>query len=209
MARRRGPQRIDRLHRAGDGGREADTIIGAMDIIVHGLGDRNDIAAQARQMRRETQRTVAAQRDQRIDFQRIEDIQHLLRLVALRRYPRVAARAVQYRAALPVNAAHPVAVEHHHAVIPRPGIGGIDFQHAFPAATQPDHVPAALPGRCRDRLDAGIEARDIAATGEYSQTHFILPVSAAALPTHFVGASGAANQGSSLPQSFSLSKDQS
>ena len=209
MARGGGPERVDRLHRAGDGGREADAIVGAMNIIVHRLGDRDDIPAKARQMRGKTQGAVAAESDQRVDLQCIQHIEHLLGLVALRCHPGIAARAVQHRAALPVDAAHPVAVEHHHAVLRRPGIGGINPQHAFPAAPQANHIPAALPCRRRDRLDTGIEAGNIAAAGEDCQTHFILPVSAAALPTHFGGASGAANQGPSLPQSLSLSKDQS
>src|SRR3546814_18127348 len=42
MALDGGPERVDRLDRAADRGREADAIVGAEDVVIHRLGHGND-----------------------------------------------------------------------------------------------------------------------------------------------------------------------
>ena len=67
MAAERRPLPIDELLRPGDRRREADAVLGARDVVVHRLRDRDEWDAVVDQHARERQRVVAADGHQRID----------------------------------------------------------------------------------------------------------------------------------------------
>ena len=56
---------VDELHAARDGGREADAVVGAVDVVVHRLRDGDDRDALLVHPQGEGQRVVAADRDER------------------------------------------------------------------------------------------------------------------------------------------------
>src|SRR3546814_7723494 len=84
----------------------------------------------------------------------------------------IGARGVKDRAAHPVDPAHRLAVEPAGIGRDASRIGGIDPQKALPAASESEHFPSQVERRQRHRADAGIEARHIAAAGQYSDTHW-------------------------------------
>ena len=168
----RGAQRVDRLDRAADRGREADAIIGAEHVIVHRLGHRDDRHALRGEMGGEAQRAVAAQRDHRVDAERVE---HVAARAPVRSPSvvgaRIAARGVEDGAAGPVDAAHALAGQRQAVRGDARRIGGVDPHHPFPAAPEAGHLPAEIVGRQHDRADAGVEPGHVAAAGEYSDPH--------------------------------------
>jgi hypothetical protein len=74
-------------------------------------------------------------------------------------------RCVKNRAAHSVNAAHRRAIQSQGIVRDGPGITRVDCKNAFPAAFEPNYVPAEIVGRKRDRTDASVQAGHIAAAG--------------------------------------------
>ena len=151
----RGPQRVDRLDRAADRGREADAIIGAEDVIVHRLGHRDHRHALRGEMGGEAQGAVAAQRDHRVDAERVEHLQHVAGPVAFLLGPRVAARGVEDGAAGPVDAAHALAGERQAVRGDAGRIGGVDRPSPPPSRAgsrsppSRDRRPTARPSGCR------------------------------------------------------------
>ena len=71
-------QLVDEVHRAGDGGGEADAVVGAVDVVVHRLRDGDDRDALVGQAQRERERVVAADRHQRVDAQPFEHAEQWL-----------------------------------------------------------------------------------------------------------------------------------
>ena len=164
-------KRVDRLDRAADRGREADAIIGAEDVIVHRLGDRDDRHALRREMRREAQGAVAAQGDHGVDAELLEDVEHPLGLVALRQRARIGARGVEDGAAHPVDPANAFAGQRQAVGGDAGRIGRVDRQHPLPAAAEAGHLPAEIVGGQGDRADAGVEPRHVAAAGQEADAH--------------------------------------
>ena len=70
-----GAQAVGHLDGAGDAGAEADAVIGARHIVVHGLGDCDDLDALAVQPHAVAQGVVAADGDQVIDAQPVQVLQ--------------------------------------------------------------------------------------------------------------------------------------
>ena len=115
------------VHGPRDRRREPDAVVGAVDVVVHRLGDRDDRHAFVVQPQRERQRVVAADRDQRADPQSLDHPQHVVgvvarpvlgparrqerRLVGGAHLRRVRPRCVQERAAGAVDRAHGRRVE--------------------------------------------------------------------------------------------------
>ena len=62
-----GPQAIDHLNGASDAGAEADAVVGARNVVVHGLGDANDAEAFFMEADSVAQRVVAADGNERVD----------------------------------------------------------------------------------------------------------------------------------------------
>ena len=61
---------------AGDGGGKSDAIFGALDVVVHGLGNADHGKAGCGKHRGEAQRVVAADGDQATDAERLEIVDH-------------------------------------------------------------------------------------------------------------------------------------
>ncbi len=72
-------QLVHEDHRARHGGREPDAVVGAVHVVVHRLRDRDDGHAFLVQPQRERERVVAADRDQRVDAEMLDDPQHVRR----------------------------------------------------------------------------------------------------------------------------------
>jgi hypothetical protein len=175
MALDRGAERVDRLDRAADRGREADAIIGAVDVIIHRLGNGDDGDALLGEVGGKAKRAVAAERHHRVDAEPVERREDAGSLVPGLQRPRVGAGGVEHRAAHPVEAAHALARQ-------RQAVGGdgrrvvwIDGEHALPAAAEPGHLPTEIVGGKGDRPDAGVEAGHVAAAGEDADPHAALP----------------------------------
>ena len=75
------PELVDEDHRPGDRGREPDAVVGAVDVVVHRLRDRDDRDALVVQPERERERVVAADRDHRVDPEVVEHLHHVRRVV--------------------------------------------------------------------------------------------------------------------------------
>ena len=73
------------LDGAGDAGGEADAVVGARDVVVHRLGDGDDRHPLVVQAHAVGQRVVAADRDQVVDAEQLEVLEHLGREVVRRR----------------------------------------------------------------------------------------------------------------------------
>ena len=189
MAAGRRPQRMDELDAAAHGGREADAVVGAVDVIVHGLGDRHHRHAFFMEPRRIGQRVVAADRHQRVDTEMAKHTDHvvgaihcavLARLPAFKKvgervgpnFAGIGARGMEDGAARAVDRARAVAGERHDGT--RPGAGivvRVERQRAGPTAPEADDLPAEILGQVDHRLDRRIETRDVAAAGENCDAH--------------------------------------
>ena len=71
-------QVVDELHAAGDRGREADAVVGAVDVVVHRLRDRDHRDALVVHAERVRERVVAADRDQHVDPERLDHAQGVI-----------------------------------------------------------------------------------------------------------------------------------
>src|SRR4051812_20772485 len=74
----RSPQAVRELDRSRDAGAEADAVVGAVDVVVHGLRDRDDVYAFIVQTFSVAESVVAADGDQRIDTHVLEIAKHVL-----------------------------------------------------------------------------------------------------------------------------------
>ena len=143
----RGAQRVDRLDRAADRGREADAIVRAEHVIVHRLGHRDDRHALRGEMGREAQGAVAAEGDHRVDAERFEHLQHVAGAVAVRPSVRgIGARGVEDGAAGPVDPAHRLAVQRRRCARRR-------------SPDRPGRSPSPLPSRAGSRSPPSRERR--------------------------------------------------
>ena len=70
---------VDGVGGAGDGGRKADAILGAVDVVIHGLGHCNDLHPQLVQAVGEAEGVIASDGDQRVDTQALQIGQNLRR----------------------------------------------------------------------------------------------------------------------------------
>ena len=77
----RGAQAVGHLDGARDAGAEADAVVGAGHVVVHRLGNGDDLDAFLVQAHAVAERVVAADRDEVVDAQPFEVLQHLRRQV--------------------------------------------------------------------------------------------------------------------------------
>ena len=182
----RGAQLVDELHAAGDRGREADAVVGAEDVVVHRLGHGQDLHALAGQPLGVRQGVVAADGDQPVQAEPLDhgqavagEVERPLGLelalpgqepghVGGRDLGRVGPAGVQEGPAGAVDGAHLALGQRLHAVVL--GLVGVQVvvEQPGPAAPQPHHLVAAVGGGVHQRLDAGVEPGNVAATGEHA-----------------------------------------
>src|SRR5262249_1796884 len=74
----RGPLALDRVAGAGDRGREADAVLGVVNVAIHRLRDCNDLHAELVELGPVAERVVTTDGDEMLDAQRREVRQHLL-----------------------------------------------------------------------------------------------------------------------------------
>src|SRR5208283_1094068 len=78
-----GTQAVGHGNGASDAGAEADAVVGTGNIIVHGLGNGDDLHAFLIKANAVAQRVIAANRDQVVDSQPIEILQNLWSQIVL------------------------------------------------------------------------------------------------------------------------------
>src|ERR1044072_6070499 len=141
------------------------------------------------QMRGIGERVVTPDGEHGVDFECLENPQHMRRAIngafctrakfileEIRQTvwlsaTRVGARGVQDSAPAAVDGANALRIERHDVVLAAFWIVGIIVQRPGPAALEPNHIPSARNGGARDRLDAGIESRNIAAASQNTDPH--------------------------------------
>ena len=74
-----GAQPVGQFDRPGDAGREADAIVGARDVIVHGLRDGDHLDPLFVQPLTVTERIVATDRDEEVQTEEVDVFQYLWR----------------------------------------------------------------------------------------------------------------------------------
>ena len=199
MGSRARPQLVDEVDGAGDGGGEADAVVGAVDVVVHRLRDGDDGEALVRQAERERQRVVAADRHERVDGEPLEHGEAVLGqvvrpvagdLVGQERGhlggldpSRVRAGAVEDGAAGAVDGPHRGGVEHHGAGGHRGRVVRVAVQQPGPPTTQPDRRVALRRHAGDHRLDARVEARDVTSPGQHPYSHAQLLARTSAAPS--------------------------
>ena len=182
----RRPLAIDGVLGPRDGGREADAVLRLANVVVHRLGDGDDLDPRVGEDLRVREGVVAADRDQGVDPQPFEVLEHDGREVvdALARLERgqafvrhdrrelvgphpfrIGAARVEVRAAGPVDGPGVQAVKRADVLEvrlgARPHVG-----ESLPAAAQAGHLEAELAGAIDHALDDGVEAGNVAASGE-------------------------------------------
>ena len=78
MRSHRGPLALDGIAGARDRGREADAVLGVVNVVIHRLRDGNDLHAELIELGRVAERVVAADGNEVFDAERREVRQHLL-----------------------------------------------------------------------------------------------------------------------------------
>ena len=168
-----GVQPIDRLERGVDRSVEAERGDGAGHVVVDGLGHADDAHALGSQLRRDLERTVAANRDDCLDAEVagildefVGTIDFFPRSVILLDRIREWAAAIggpENRSASARDAAHPFRSEWNDFVFTKKaGIATLDAEY----------IPPACASRKDSRADYRVEARGITATGGKCDAHF-------------------------------------
>ena len=143
-----------------DGGVEAEGVVGGVEVVVHGLGDADDLEAGVGEALRGCQGPFAADGDDGVDAEAVHVGLDDLGAAAV--FERVGAGGAQDGAALLGDAA-----DH--------GAGDVDdvaFDHAAPAV-QEAHEFVAVDGDALEdgAADHGVQSRAVPAAGENSNFH--------------------------------------
>src|SRR5699024_8596887 len=184
----------------GHRGREADAVVGAVDVVVHRLGDgdrRHPLLVHPQPV---GQGVVATDRDEHVDAGRLDDPQdvrgEVVRTVTLDRpgqevgnvagphLPGVRARAVQEGATGPVDGAHTHRVEVDQVLCHGRRVVEVGAQQTAPPPPDAGDLVPLLVDPVDHGLDAGVESRDVTAAGEDADAHVValLPLLAGAAP---------------------------
>src|SRR3990172_35760 len=174
-------------HAAGDRRREPDAILGAVDIVIHGFGDRHDRDAFVVQTQRIRKRIISADRNYCIQTQFVDDLQYVGRKILdlavplttrqkgrdvfLAHLPRIGPRSVQYGAAGAINRPDRVVVEHHRVPGDACRIIWLTLQQAAPTTTDAQNVVPVVQNPADDGLEASVQSRDVTPTGQNSDSH--------------------------------------
>ncbi len=186
MGAQRRPLAIDELLGTRDGRREADAVLGALDVVIHRLRDGDERHAMVGERLREAQRVITTDGHQVVDAQPLDVLEHDGRQVPglailghrvqarlrdvvgqrrLRHLPGVRARGMEHRAAGPVDGPGVHAIEGHDIarVGDRPG----DLvRQPFPAPADAHDLVAEVGRAIGDALDDAVEAGDVPASGQ-------------------------------------------
>ena len=175
-------QIVQGLHGAGDGRAEADAVVGAEHIVVHGLGNGDLGIPGLVQPRGVAEGVVAADGDEGVDLQglevghhRVGDVHRVLQTVLAQvlghvLFPhlgRVGARGVQEGAAGAVDGAHVIVFQDLHpvGVAGHPQFGLVVGQSA-PAAPETVHLQAGPLGPVHHLLHGRVQAGHVAPAGQ-------------------------------------------
>ncbi len=158
-----------------------------MDVVVHGLRDRDDRDAFLVKPQRERQRVVTADGDHGVDPDPLEDPEDVLRVISRlvagtcasqelglvgRLHLRgVRSRSVEERPARSVDRANDTAVERHRVLLDRGGIVRITLEEARPPAPDADHLMTLLNRAVHHGLDAGVQSGDVSSAGQDPDPH--------------------------------------
>src|SRR5918996_1669674 len=168
------------LDRARDAGAEADAVVRAVDVVVHRLGDGDDVHAFVVQTLGVAERVVAPDRDQDVDADVLEILEHILGdvvdLVAVsrevlgharaREMARTRARRVEKGSAGATGAIDDRFGELLHGVgVVRLLVAPIIDEPPPPTPDADDSVSLAQSAD-GDRTDGGVEAGDVSAAGQ-------------------------------------------
>ena len=160
MGFRRRVQPVDRLHRDVHRRVEAERVVGGAQIVVDRLGHPDDADAELAETGRDTERVLAADRDERVDAVLVQCGRHLVE--AMVDLERVGARRPEYRAAARQDATDFRHAEGHGDVLER-SLPAVPVAHEFVAV----HADALA----HDGTDHCVQAGTVTATGEDSDTH--------------------------------------
>src|SRR5208337_4940555 len=141
-------------------GIEAEGLVGAVDIVVDGLGNAHAGHAVLAQVEGHRLSVVAAKRDQRVDLVGLQNLLNLLN--AAGNLLHVGPRGVQNGAALQLDAVGAFESERNPIVV----------QHAAPAVEKADElIPIMVDALLHRRVDHRIKSGAIAAAGQQSNSH--------------------------------------
>ncbi len=156
----RGVQAVDGLGRDADRGVEAERVVGARQVVVDRLGHADDVHAQLVQLRRDPERVLPADRDQRVHPEVLQVALDPLDAVLDRE--RVRPRRAQDRAAAGQQAADRGDVQRH----------GHGLERAAPAVAEPEEVVAVLGyALADDRPDHRVQPGAVAAPRQHADAH--------------------------------------
>ena len=186
VAPHRAAEVVDEPHRAGDRRREADTVLGPGDVVVHGLGNRNHGNALFVHTKRVRQGVVPPDGHQRVEAQPLDHPDGVPGQVVgrgggrrrdergqvrLRHPARVGPGAVQDRPPGPVDGPDREPVQVHGVGRHRAVVFGVDVENRAPAAPQTEHGMSRLPHTLDESLDDRVEPRNVASPGKDPYTH--------------------------------------
>ena len=153
-------QPVDRLGADVDGGVEAEGVVGAREVVVDRLRDADDgEVVLGVQPRRDAERVLAADRDERVEALALEALEH--GVDAAVELVRVRARGAEDRAAARQQARDLAAAERLEDPVDEPA----------PALAHADHLVPARERPPRDRADDRVQPGAVAAAGEDSDLH--------------------------------------
>jgi len=177
----RGAQIVGELNGAGDAGAETDTVIGAGDVVVHGLGDGDDFETFLVQPHAVAEGVIAADGNHVVDAEPFEIFQHfrseivsLSMILALEVFgdvgfagaARIGARGMEKSAAGASGAIDDILGEYLEILGVVVGLVAHHLDQAAPAMAKTDDLVAFAERAKGDAADGGIEAGDVAASGE-------------------------------------------
>ena len=149
-------QAVDRLGRDRDGGVEAEGVVGRVQVVVDRLRNADDRkAVLGVEPRRDAERVLAADRDERVEPLVLEGREHLLD--AALELVRVRARRAEDRAAAREDSGDVAAAER----LDDP------FDQPAPALAHAEHLPPTAERASRDRADDRIQPGAVASAREH------------------------------------------
>ena len=134
-------------------GVKAERVIRIVEIVIHRLGDADGRQPQLEELRSDAQGVLAAERDERVEAERLEVFPARLKLVLIARLERVRAGRAEDGAALVDDLFDLLEPERRHDTFHQPLPAQLDAVHLEPVVQPPHHNAA----------DSGVQTRTIAA----------------------------------------------
>ena len=188
-----GPQLVDKLNATGNGGAKTDAIIGAVDIIVHRLGNGDDGKALAMETLAVAQGIVTADGNQRVNAQVLQVLENVGREITGTRVLRfrlgvlwifkklryivgphptgIGPARMEEGAAGTVNGPHPLRVQGHHILVKTIRVVSVELQEPPPAAADTKHLVPLTAGAIDNFLYRRVEAGNVPASGQDTDLH--------------------------------------